>query len=56
MELCIILNKEDVKTNKLGTHYEIRTGNITINFSPEALEEFIKDIQEIKANYDRDKE
>lgn len=47
MKLIILLTKEDVQTVKNGSHYEIRSDNVTINFSPEALDEFLNDIKEL---------
>lgn len=45
MEMVIILSKEDIQTGKCGDHTEINTGKgITINFAPDALQEFLNDI------------
>lgn len=47
MKLAILLTKEDIQTSKIGNHYEISSGDITINFTPEAVEEFINDVKYI---------
>lgn len=49
MEITISLSVYDVATQKCGRHYEIVTPKgITINFSPDALDEFLNDIKAIK--------
>ena len=50
MEMIICLTKEDVETSMAGEHYLIKTPNgVSINFTPDALEEFLNDVAEIKA-------
>lgn len=44
MELVILLTKEDIQTTKIGLHYAIKAKGVTINFTPDALEEFVNDV------------
>lgn len=45
MTQIICLTKEDITTEKLGTHYQIVTkDNLIVNFTRDALQEFIKDV------------
>ena len=37
------LEKDDITTRQIGNHFEIATPEVTINFTREALKEFIKD-------------
>lgn len=48
MEHRICLTKEDIQTFTNGNHFEIRTNGVVINLSPDAVDEFIKDIEEIR--------
>lgn len=49
MALIIIkIEEKDVNTSKIGLNYKIECGNIQIVFSPEALEELIKDYTNLK--------
>lgn len=45
MKIIIKLEKEDIKTCKYGLNYAIETPNVSIVFSPEAIQEFFDDIQ-----------
>lgn len=48
MTTAILLTKEDITTVKIGYHYQITCiGGTMINFTPEALDEFLKDIESI---------
>lgn len=50
MRIVLLLQKEDIQTNKMGCHYEIKASNgVSINFTPDALEEFLKDVEFIKS-------
>ena len=49
MKIIIKLEKEDIKTCKFGLNYSIEAPGVSIVFSPEALQELIDDIQDIKA-------
>lgn len=49
MLVTLTLTKDDILTKMMGLHYEIITPmGIVINFSPDALEEFLNDIKSIK--------
>lgn len=49
MTIVIVLEKEDIKTRQVETNTVIETeSGMMINFTPEAIEEFLKDIAEIK--------
>ena len=50
MTTTICLTKEDIVTTKMGNHFEIKpTGtNLCINLTPDAVDEFIKDIQVLR--------
>lgn len=52
MEYTITLKKEDIITGRIGTHTEIRCGQLVINFSPEALQEFLDDVKKLSEIYD----
>jgi hypothetical protein len=57
MEIRILLTKEDISTRKLGLHYEIITRKgVVINFSPDALDEFLNDINALKEIESAEKE
>jgi len=45
----IKLDKEDIKTCKFGLNFSIEAPGVSVVFSPEAVEEFFNDIQNIKA-------
>ena len=50
MEIIICLTKEDINTRKFGGHYEIITeSGFRINFTEEALEEFLGDVANLKS-------
>jgi len=55
MNIGISISKSDIKTRKCGNNYELVLGseellgsNISLYFSPEAIEEFINDINTLK--------
>jgi hypothetical protein len=49
MQIVILLTKEDIATVPCGSHYVIKAQNgIVINFTPEALDQFVKDINFLK--------
>ena len=48
MKIAICLDKEDIHTHLYGHNYIIETNGITITFTPEAIQEFLDDIQGIR--------
>jgi hypothetical protein len=50
MKIIVKLEKEDIKTCKFGLNYAIDSPNFSLVFSPEALEELLSDIQNIKTH------
>lgn len=48
MTVVLILNKDDINTRSNGDHYEIVTDNFIINFTPDAVDEFINDVKSIR--------
>ena len=48
MLFTIKVEKEDVRTSKIGLNYMIQHENVAIIFSPEALDELIKDYKSLK--------
>lgn len=48
MKIIIKLEKEDIKTCKMGFNYSIEAPGVSIVFSPEALQELMDDIEKIK--------
>ena len=48
MELILKIEKTDIVTTKYGNNYAINLKDLTIIFSPEAVDEFINDINDIK--------
>ncbi len=49
MKIVQLLTQEDIKTRQVGSHYEIMVNeNLTINFTPGAVDEFINDIRSIR--------
>jgi len=50
MKTTILLTKEDITTTKCGLHYVINAkGGISLNFTPDAVEEFVNDVTLIKS-------
>lgn len=50
MKTIIKIEKEDISTNRMGMNIEVQIdGKTSLIFSPEALEELIKDYIDIKA-------
>lgn len=49
MTICLLITKEDIETTKIGLHYQIKTKEgVTINFTPDALDELIADYEALK--------
>lgn len=49
MLIILTLDKSDIKTEPMGNHYQIKTpSGLVINFTPDAVDEFINDIQAIR--------
>ena len=48
MKIMIKLEKEDIKTAKFGFNYSIEAPGVSIVFSPEAAQEFFKDVNNIQ--------
>jgi hypothetical protein len=49
MQFVIKLEEPDILTYTFGENIAIQAGNMTIVFSPAAIDEFIADVQNIKA-------
>jgi len=48
MKLMILITKDDVVTNPMGKNFEIRKGEIILNFTKEAMDEIVSDYQKLK--------
>lgn len=47
--ITICITKDDIVTSKIGNHIEVKvSAGLFINFTPEAMEELIKDYEELK--------
>ena len=47
--ITISVTKDDIVTSKIGNHIEVKVStDLFINFTPEAMEELIKDYEELK--------
>ena len=47
-EFTIKLEESDIVTSKLGNNYMIKANGVNVIFTPEALEELVKDFENIK--------
>lgn len=47
-KFMVKLDIDDITTSKLGENYIIQAGNVDIIFTPQALDELIKDYEKIK--------
>jgi hypothetical protein len=49
MDIVINLTKDDIVTMKLGNNFAIKTGNLMITFTLDAVDELLNDIENIKS-------
>ena len=48
--VTILVKKEDINFYQMGYHFEIDCGNMTINFTKEAMDELISNYNEVIAS------
>lgn len=47
--IILKLDKSDIKTTKYGFNYAVEAQGATVVFTEEAVDEFIRDVQDIRA-------
>ena len=48
MDITFLLKKEDISCRRMGYHFEIVSDKFAINFTPDAIEELLTDIENWK--------